>query len=415
VVVVLSVIYFRALSGKNVHDMHGYAPAAVSVGLESQYALVYAVAAGLAAWESGRLKADGVWRLAPARSRLRIAAGALVPVWVLAWLTLLWPVVAWLVRVGSAPTAGCLPLLAMPLVVTVAYSVIGFTVGAVVNRYLAAPILIGVVWYAVAASWSFSTHMWTRDVLGQYPSELAYGELPEPVSLLTHVLFVGGLGAGVLVWAVARLPWLPRAALGVAVVLAGTLPARALADGWGADTPLSEGNVTVRCTGAAPSVCLPAISADRAPEVRREYAEVVADFRQTGVTVRAPRTITDSILSGSSGTPSSATVWRLPVTGTADGTRLRFSLARLAVMPRCAAPRMTQTQRIALWIGEVTGTQGLARAREREEAFTPAQQASLRTSSSRVTAVRKLSAHRQSRWYTDTLRAACSASPEMSG
>jgi hypothetical protein len=76
---------------------------------------------------------------------------------------------------------------------------------------------------------------------------------------------------------------------------------------------------------------------------------------------------------------------------------------------------MTQTQRIALWIGEVTGTQGLARAREREEAFTPAQQASLRTSSSRVTAVRKLSAHRQSRWYTDTLRAACSASPEMSG
>lgn len=414
-VLALLVLYGEKQDPVPVARLHGYAPAVISHGFESHYALAYAAAAGLASWESGRLRKDGVWASAPVRSRARIAVTALLPVWSLAWLTMLLPAGVDLARAGARPSMSSLPLVAMPLLVAVAYSVLGFTASLVVSRVIASPVLAAGIWYVVAASWSFSDPMWIRHVLGQYPTTLMFGELPTYTSLFTHVLFVGSVASAVALLALLRAPWPARLAGAVAVTLAGTLSAYTIVSGWKATPTLVEGHAPTSCAGDAPRVCMPTVTARKSAQVQAAYESVARAFAQAGVPVRTPATITDSILDGRYPRPSTASAWRLPLSDTGDAATLRFELAQLVAMPRCDAPDRAAEQQLTLWIGTVARTQKAALAREQQEAFTPEQRDSLEQAAHAVVDIEKRPLAAQGAWYASTRQRACAGQDTRAG
>lgn len=410
VVLALLALYYKEHRLVGLSATHGYAPAILSYGFESYYPLAYAAAACLGCWESGRLRRDGVWVSAPVRSRVRIAAVALAPVWVLAWLTLLLPAVVLLVREGAAPSVSCLPLSAMTMLVSVAYSVIGFTASLVVNRFVIAPILAAGVWYAVAASWSFSDPMWIRHVLGQYPTTLMFGELPTFSSLASHVLFVGGIATGLVLLALMRSRWALRLALASAVTAGCTLSSYAIVAGWGATPPLSQGNAPVSCVGIRPQVCLPRATDAAAEGIAADYRAVAQDFARANVSVKVPQKIVDSLLDGRYPKRSTSQVWHLALTGAGNQESVRFQMARLVAVPRCKSLDRSSEQQIDLWIGGLTRTRSVALHREQQEAFTPAQQKSLEQAAHTVVSVEKMPVNEQKAWYEKIRDGACGKS-----
>lgn len=414
-VAALLVLYYRVQRQTGLSGFHGYAPAIVSYGFESHYPIAYAVAACLGGWESGRLRRDGVWVSAPLRSRARIAVGALVPVWALAWLTLLLPAAVLLIRAGATPSVSCVPLIAMTMAVTVAYSVIGFTASLVVSHFVAAPVLAAAVWYAVAASWSFSDPMWIRHVLGQYPTTLMFGELPAFSSLASHVLFVGGIATALGLLALLRNRWPVRVAAGVVVAAACTLSSYALVADWGASPPLLRGRAPVSCTGIRPQICLPRVTDGKAEEISADYRAVSRDLARLNVSVDVPRKIVDSILDGRYPQSSTSHVWYLALTGTRDQESMRFQMAHLAAVPRCHHLDRGAEQRIDLWVGGLTRTRNAALRRERQEAFTPAQRRTLEQSARTVVSVEKMPVAAQAAWYVKTRDGACVTSSAVAG
>ncbi|MDT0345086.1 hypothetical protein [Streptomyces litchfieldiae] len=176
-------------------DQPDYAPTVTSAVLASLSPMVYAATSSLAAWESGRLRRDGVWGLAPARRRFRVAMDAVLPVVLLAWLVIAAVVAMALVREGVAPSLPSLSLPALAISVALAHAVIGFVVGLVVPRLIAAPLLAVGVFYAIAASWSYEP-FWLRHISGRFPTDLMYGELPTLEAILPHLLFTGSIAAG---------------------------------------------------------------------------------------------------------------------------------------------------------------------------------------------------------------------------
>ncbi|MGP4109718.1 hypothetical protein ACTWP5_02220 [Streptomyces sp. 4N509B] len=387
-----------------------YAPSVTSHALSGLYAVTYAAAACLGAWEGGRLKRDGVWRLAPARARARVAAHTLLPVLLIVWAIPVLSVAAALVRESTAPTPGSmiLPLLAMA--VTAAHLVVGFCVGALVPRLIAAPVLAVVVFYCVAASWSYKP-FWLRHISGQFPVELEFGELPTARSLLPHLLLAGGLAAG------AVLLWLPRrsaavrvalAAVGGGVILAGSLSAYATARDWSHTPPLSTGHLTLACVGQAPEVCLPEAEGVPPVEVRQEVTEVLTGLAGAGVAVDAPATITDSVAAGRAGRRSTAESWWLPLTSSHHDGTTRMTVLGQAVDFPCPRPDPEAGRNAMLWAAHVTGTQEqyLAWQRVEVQQFVDGD-AQLRRTVDRVDEVRSLPAAEQTAWFEAERRRAC--------
>jgi hypothetical protein len=406
-VLALLVLYYEKQKATPLPSLHGYAPALISHGFESHYALAYGAAAALASWESGRLKQDGVWASAPVRSQARIAVTVLLPVWLLAWFTMLLPAGVTLAQARALPSLSSLPLVVMPLVVGIAYSVLGFAAGLVVSRVVAAPVLAAGVWYAVAASWSFSDPMWIRHVLGQYPTTLMFGELPTWTSLFAHILFVGSAALAVGLFALVRGPWPARLLGAVAVVLTGTLSAYSIVADWKTTPTLVEGHAPISCAGHEPHVCMPHVTAGKSARIQATYQSVTRAFAAAHVPVRAPETISDSILDGRYPRSSTATDWYLPLSDTANPETLRFQFAELATMPRCGSPDRAAEQQLALWTGAVAGARTAALAREQEEAFTPEQQNSLEQAARTVLDIEKKPPAAQGAWYTATIQEAC--------
>lgn len=414
-VVGLLILYYKVQQPTGLSGYHGYAPAIISYGFESHYPVAYAVAACLGSWESGRLGRDGVWRSAPVRSRARIALNALVPVWVLAWLTLLLPAAVLLIRAGAAPSGSCLPLIAMVMLVSVAYSVIGFTASLAVTRFVTAPVLAVAVWYAVAASWSFSDPMWIRNVLGQYPTTLMFGELPTFSSLASHVLFVGGIALALGLLVLVRTRWPVRLGVALAVLTACTLSCYSVVAGWGATPPLLQGRAAVSCTGQRPQVCLPRATDGKADEISADYQAVSGDFARVNASVDVPQKIVDTLLAERYPKPSTSHAWYLALTGAKDQETRRFQMAHLAAVPHCANLDRAAEQQIDLWIGGVTRTKNAALRREQEEAFTSAQQSTLEQSARTVVSVEKMPAPDQDAWYVKVRNGACATPSAVAG
>jgi hypothetical protein len=389
-----------------------YAPSVTSWVLGVQSAMVYAAASCLAAWESGRLRRGGVWELAPARSRVRVACHALLPVAALAWTMVLLPVGMALVREGVAPTPGSMVLPLLVVALACAHLVIGFLIGLVVPPLVASPVLAVVVFYAVAASWSYEP-FWPRHVSGQFPSVLGFGELPSVRSLLPHVLFTGAIALGAaMLWVPVR--GLPRraavAVVAVAVAVAGTSTAYRMTRDWEHTPPLSAGHAAVTCAGHAPEVCVPEAAGADPAAIAAEVADVLAGLRAAGVPVRESGTVTDSLLRGWRDRPAPDGGSWLPLSrGHAAGT-LRLTLVRRMVDFPCrlshAEPEAAESA--LLWAAGTVGAGDAYLAWLRADVGEAEQGAAMiERVMERVARARELPAAEQTAWYAAEAGRAC--------
>ncbi|ANW18899.1 hypothetical protein [Streptomyces clavuligerus] len=333
VAVALSLFYFFYATGIAGDRLYGYAPSLVSAALEVLYAFAYGLAAGLAVWESGRMRAAGVWAMAPVRSRYRVAWNGIAPAVYCAWLLLVLPVTVALVGARTLPTLPGLAPLLLAMVLCVAHGAIGFAVGLFVPRLVAAPVMATAVWLLVAFTVA-SDAFWKRHVSGQYPTAFEFGEAAAYGSYLPHLLFTGGIAAGVaLLWIPLR-PRAVRAALALAVMAVLPFIAYQKVKTWGPNPPLLSQQAPLECMGEAPEVCVPETGPTPAREVWKETVQVLGELRCAGGPAR-PGRIVDRMTDGRAAPPSTRDVWRLHLTYAVGKGELRQRLTEEAAAHGC--------------------------------------------------------------------------------
>lgn len=325
-----------------------WAPAEVEAALFYFYSFAYAITLGLSVWEGGRLKRDGVWQLAPGRSRYRVAAHTLLPVVAAGWLVLVLPVVMRMIETRLVPTPAALSPLFMAMGIVCAYAIIGCALGHILPRLIAAPLAAAGVFYVIIETGKYDAPVWPRHVSGMPDTSLAFGEEYGAATLLVPLLFVAALAGAVgAFWIRAdrgRL-WVIRGAAG-AVAVAVMASCVNVASGWAiADGPVTAGHAAARCTGSAPRVCMAETggAVERLDAVRREIVKSVNGLRGAGVQVRMPDTVSDSLLNGRDRKRPSNTTWWLPLSrqaGQSGGgmTSIRYAVLRTGVTFPCSFP-----------------------------------------------------------------------------
>ncbi len=403
VLAVVLFYYFVVTQDILFEDDYGYAPTLVTTALLPMYAFSYAVSASLAVWESGRLAKGAVWHLAPARSRYRIAAGVLAPVVGLAWLMPLLSAGLALAQGAALPTLGSLPPLLLALTLCVAHAVIGFAVGRHVPRVVAAPLLGSLVWIVVATSWSTGA-FWRRHVMGQYPEELGFGEVPTALSMVAHLLPAGGLAAAVaLLWSPVRQLAL-RLVLATALTVVCATSAYSITRDWGPRVPVSASAPQMTCLGTAPQVCMPEATADNLRAVRAEVVETLDDLREAGI-AEPPVVVVDTLGAGEPPHVSEGETWRVALTDGEERGRIGYLVVREAVRFSCEYPDPMTSRLALMWATEKTGeTRSLDRLLAEDPFYGAEQRDALRDA---VTEVLATSPAEQARWYHDTLADAC--------
>ncbi|MEV0239451.1 hypothetical protein AB0I06_05855 [Streptomyces sp. NPDC050674] len=336
-----------------------WAPQQVTQSLFYFYAFAYAVTCGLCVWEGGRLKRDGVWTLAPGRSRFRVAADTLAPAVCAGWLVLGLPVVMRLIETRLIPTPQALAPLLLGMGLVVAWAVIGCALGQFTPRLISAPLSAVLVYYLITQTGQVDP-VWLRHVSGAPDTSLDFGEQYRALTLLVPFLFTGAVASAVAVW------WLParravrhgtRAVAGVAAAVVMVLCAHT-ASGWGyGNGPISAGHAPGLCTGSAPRVCVAATGGaqDRLDEVHGEISRSITALREAGVNVAVPRTVSDSLLTGRHKKRSTQTEWWLPLSHQAGDngpgmSGVRYGVLLTAVRFPCSFPQSFEADQPVDWV-----------------------------------------------------------------
>lgn len=322
------------------------------------YPFAYAVASSLASWESGTLRQAGVWEMSTGRSRFLIAAQSLLPVVLLAWAMLILPVSVALLMEGVWPTWLSLRPLIMGLIVALCHTVIGFAVGRWLPRIVAAPLLAVTTWVAVAFAVTVDTP-WVRHISGQFPEQLMFGEAAAFDALWPHVAVAGSLALAVaLLWAPARLAWLPWA-LSLCVLAGGIVGTYSAVKDYDYNPPLLTAATDMSCartTHQGPRVCMPQATASPLPQAVEYTEQVLTSLRDAGVE-RRPELVIDSLPDGRFSKPSTATTWRAPLTLAAQQKNLKFALVVTAVRLDCARPDPLLRRVTIAWAARITHTE----------------------------------------------------------
>ncbi|MDX2832938.1 DUF7224 domain-containing protein [Streptomyces scabiei] len=405
--ITLSLFYYFAGNARPPTNALGFAPAITSTPILTLYAIAYAFAISLAAWESGRLRSAGIWSLAPTRSRYRVAANALLPVLLTSWTVLVLPTILALAQTTTLPTLDSLRLLGMALTLCVGHAVCGFAVGLRLSPVVAAPVLAVATWVAVAFTWTIDPP-WIRHVSGQYATDMMFGEVPRLISLAPPLLLTGGIAVGV------ALLWLPvrsravRVLLACAVAVAGPLGAYSMARDWSYNPPLLTGQAESRCLGEAPRVCMPVVTADRLPRVRRDVESTLEALTSAGVTA-SPQLITDRFMEGRFSVRSTKETWHLSLTRGARNGTVRFQVVGAAVRFPCSAPDLATGRPAMLWAAEVAGQGAAFRERMIQEGDGTVDNSpeALARVEKTVSETRRLPTKQQAEWYRNTLAKAC--------
>ena len=401
----LPLYYYYLGPGMPPSGNHGYAPTLTSYPLAFTYPFAYAVASALAAWESGRLRREGVWALAPARSRYRVAAHALAPVVGLAWLMMILPVATSLAAAGVWPTLASLAPLPVGMAVCCAQAALGFSVGLRLPRIVVAPLLAAGVWALVAFSRA-TTPFWLRHISGQPAERLMFGEEFTFRGLVPHVLFTGAIAVGV------ALLWLPVRALALrvavvvtaaAVALSGTLGGYLMVRDWGHNPPLATGRAPMTCAGTGPKVCVPSVVDDELPAVREDVLAVLADLRAAGVDEH-PELVTDSLNEGRYIEHSTGEIWHASLTRGHDAGTLRYLLVGSVVRYDCDRVDLATARALNLWTATVVGEGERYRRAVKAEPYPFEGQAQVETE---VAEVLEQPKDRQAAWFHRNLADAC--------
>ena len=396
-------VYYTVSADPVAESSYGYAPTLVAGPLSPLYPFAYALASALGAWEGNRLARVPVWRLAPTRSRYRVALDALWPAVLLVWLMLALPVVIALVQEGVAPTVESLRPLALAWLVAAAHTVIGFAVGLRVPDVVAAPVLAVVVFLLVATAVAVQIYWW-RHIAGRYPHIPEFGEAATWTSMAAHALPTCGIALAL------ALLWLPlphlgaRVALSAVVGVACVVGAYAMVKDWGAEPPVARGHAPMSCAGEKPEVCMPEATDDVLPAVRAKVAKVVGDLRKAGVDA-SPTTVADSLPRGGGDTRSTANRWEVPLTEAERRGDLGYQVVRTAVRFPCAAPEPTNRRLVLGWAADKAGqSKTFARILAEDPSIEEKERQEFGAA---LGTILGQSEAEQKRWYTATIQQAC--------
>jgi hypothetical protein len=380
-----------------------WGPALVAQSVQYTYAWAYGMVAAAAAWQSTRLREAAVWQLAPYQPRWRIIATALAPAVGLGWLMFLVPVIAAFAQYPTAPTWSSLPPLFLGMALTVAYAVIGFTVGRWVKPLIAVPVLLGGIFIVVAFPVSVEPFC-LRYMSGEYFSDLGYAESATWASILGAFLPTAGVAiAAALTWA--RLHVLLRALLALVIIPVTTLSSYEIVKGWDANPSLNVDAGPILCRGAEPRVCIPKGATDHIDAAAHEVDRTYAVLLRYGVIASAPRTIRDQIAYGRfSQTSTSTTKYREVAVDYANHT-LVTSLVEPALRYPCERPNEDGAYTVAMWLGKKLGQNVSFANIHGEDPYYSRSDYQKAVATANAVSAEPISAQRA--WYKKTLAAAC--------
>ncbi|KES08107.1 hypothetical protein BU52_06670 [Streptomyces toyocaensis] len=402
----ITVLYYTQEAADQIHYFpYPWAPLLVQRPIEYMAAPTYALVAALAAWSAARVREAGTWQLAAYRPTWQVIAQALVPVVTVGWLMFVASAAWAFTERPTWPTPASLPPLLLTCVLTVAWAVIGFTVGHHVKPLIAAPVLACGVFIIVAYPHAMQPFA-LRHLSGEYFAHLGVGESATAESMAAQMMPTLGVAAAVaLVWA-RRRPVL-RALTATALVVAPTLAAYGIVKDWDYNPSLNT-HVALACQGTRPQVCLPEQGAHDLPEVHAQVARAFRVLETYAVTTSLPQRVVDQLAYGRFTQQNTDRTAYMQLGIAHHKGRLDRSIVAGAVRFGCDAdPKLART--IHFWLekklGDITPYQ---RVTAEDPYYTRAQYQQAVATVERVSAQ---SVGEQKQWFAKTKAAACEGRP----
>ncbi|WP_329043536.1 hypothetical protein OHT61_32400 (plasmid) [Streptomyces sp. NBC_00178] len=268
------------VGGDNFWGVPDYGPSSGELASWGITVIAPAVA-GAAAWEAGRQRSMGDIRKVSSRSTVRQWFWAARPVFVLHLLLVAGALVMARITVGVWPSGAGLLAVGHLVILPCGWMVIGWVLGLLCPRAVAALVAAVGGWAWLAMPRSLSAPAW-RHLTGFATEGSTLTDTLDPLVYLVPWLVTAGLTvAVVLLTGVRRRPWL--IAVSVAVLVATLAAGRTFVSDWGY-SPLTEARVghTV-CVGTSPALCLPEEYEKRAAGLRNDSLPALEALRAAGV------------------------------------------------------------------------------------------------------------------------------------
>ncbi|WP_406138932.1 hypothetical protein [Streptomyces sp. NBC_01089] len=365
-------------------------------GVQSGETAAYAVAiiapaiAAAAAWEAGRHRRLGALRFTGRRSALPRFLRAVSPVLMLLVVLVAAALMMAHHAVGVMPSGTGWLAVAHLVVISLGWLVIGWCLGCVLPRSVAAP-AAGIGCWAWLSVPQATSNAWIRHLGGFIDGQSSVTDLISPAVYLVPWGVAAGLALAF--WLLAR-----RRRRAVAVVLALAvatvtfIAGRAAVIDWGYGTPTHLRVAAPYCTGKAPRICVPPEYGPYAQQLRQDALAPVERLKDAGIA--AP----DELRIASAQDPLRSGIWplywSLPPRGAhPDAADFNANFAESAVTGTAAHAGVGVCEQPgslpAAWAALVVGL----KEKDVGEALTPQDRATLRS-------VRRLPAGDQLAWFT---------------
>ncbi len=244
-------------------------------------AVIAPAVAAAAAWEAGRHRQLGALRTTGQRGVVRQFLRAATPVLILLAVLVLAALMMAHHAVGVLPGGTGWLAVAHLLVISLGWLVVGWCLGGILPKSIAAP-AAGVgcwAWLAVPRS---TSNPWVRHLGGFFDMQSSVTDLISPAAYLVPWGVVTGLALSFWLLARRRLRVLAvTAAFAVAVVT--LTEGRAAVIDWGYSTPTHPRSVALDCTGKAPRVCVPPEYEPYVRQLRRDALVPVGRLEDAGI------------------------------------------------------------------------------------------------------------------------------------
>ncbi|MFI6058001.1 hypothetical protein [Streptomyces sp. NPDC051286] len=368
-------------------------------GVESGELAAHAIAviapavAAAAAWEAGRHRLLGALSATGQRSALRQLLRAVTPVLILLFVLVTGALVMAYQAVGVLPEGAGWLAAAHLIVLSLGWLVIGWSLGLIMPRSIAAP-ASGIGCWAWLSMPHAMSNAWVRHLGGFIDGQSTVTDVLTPAVYLVPWGVVTGLALAF--WVLARMrrrAW--AVAVAFAVVAVTFTAGRALVIDWGYQNPTSPRSVAMACTGQAPRVCVPPEYEPYAQQLRRDALAPVKRLKDAEIAVPEELRVTSAKVPLKPGTwPLN---WSLPPRGGGqDAAQFAADLAESAVTGTAAFAGVDDCRQpgspAAAWAALVVGLD-----EKGVQAALPA------TEWAALQKIRRLPAEEQADWFTKTV------------
>ncbi|MFF2408145.1 hypothetical protein [Streptomyces sp. NPDC058092] len=365
-------------------------------GVESGELAAHAIAviapavAAAAAWEAGRHRLLGALSATGQRSPARQLLRAVAPVLILLLVLVIGALVVAHHAAGVLPGGAGWLAVAHLIVLSLGWLVIGWCLGLLMPRSIAAP-AAGIGCWAWLSMPHAMSNSWMRHLGGFIDGLSTVTDVVTPAVYVVPWGVVAGLALAF--WVLARMrrrAWAVAIAFAVAAVT--FVAGRALVIDWGYQNPSSPRSVAMACTGQAPRVCVPPEYEPYVEQLQRDALAPIARLKSAGIAVPKELRITSAKVPLTPGTWP--LYWSLPPRGgSQDPAEYAANLAESAVTGTAALAGVDDCRQpgspAAAWAALVVGVdeQGV------RAALPPTEWSALQK-------IRQLPADEQADWFT---------------